>query len=645
MAGFFFNDEFSTPDAIDRRRALINALSKENLSTAPVQHWTQGLARVLGAAADGYEGAKLNEAEKKGVEANKAALMAAFGMGGAPTQLPGAAPADPVGSSWNGSGQQVPSVSRETAPPAPIPPGKPQAATPAGAPSWAGAMPTMLPTGSLDQSGTMPKAPSPMIAMAPNSGQPSERELVIRTIAAETSGKSPQEAQAIAAVILNRAKTRGLSPADVVLERNQFEPWNAGPGGRNDPMNIDPNSPRYQQAAQALAAASGGQDPTGGATHFFAPAAQAALGRNAPAWAQGPGQQIGATAFYAPEGRAPGGAVPVGDMAAPGAQTAEQPMQRPAPGQFVNPMQGGGQMQRPGVNPALLQALASPWAAKNPMLAQLGAKVAGDQLTGTQFGFQVVGENLVRTNPRTGQVEVVPNVSPAKPQWGVIGEANGQKQYGFINPVAQSVTPYQGNPTNAPPKFDDVTSLRKEISALPEVKNYTVALPAYNTMVRASKDNSAAGDLAFVYGLAKVFDPDSVVREGEMKFSEASQSIPEQVLGTIRRVVAGETRLDANTKEQLIGVVNQRMTEMKQQYDTRLGGFQPTFDAYKIDPKLVLPSTGDVLPVPKLNRTSIGTVAPGAPAAPAATAKPAKPQDPNAGWTEIAPGVRIREKK
>jgi hypothetical protein len=36
MAGYFFNDEFSTPDAIDRRRALINALSKENLSTAPV---------------------------------------------------------------------------------------------------------------------------------------------------------------------------------------------------------------------------------------------------------------------------------------------------------------------------------------------------------------------------------------------------------------------------------------------------------------------------------------------------------------------------------------------------------------------------------------------------------------------------------
>jgi flagellar protein FlgJ len=89
-------------------------------------------------------------------------------------------------------------------------------------------------------------------------------------------------------------------------------------------------------------------------------------------------------------------------------------MQRPAPGQFNNPMQGGQGMQRPGVNPALLQALSSPWAAKNPKLAQLGAKIAGDQLTGTQFGFQVVGDQMYRTNPRTGQVEPV-GVSAQKP--------------------------------------------------------------------------------------------------------------------------------------------------------------------------------------------------------------------------------------
>lgn len=660
MAGYFFNDEYATPDAIDRRRALINALAKDNLSTAPVGHWTAALARVVGAGADQYETAKLNETEKKGVEANKAALMAAFGLGGggiSPTAEPSAgagAPASPPAPAapapiaqqpllpnrpqmpegpniFERVGSMIPEAMGQ-APAKPSPFGslnQPQASNPT--PLW------MQPglTKGVPGIGQMPVSPSlafaapgqmaPMgggtqVAGAPNTGQPSERELVIRTIAAETSGKSPQEAQAIAAVILNRAKTRGLSPADVVLERNQFEPWNGGPGGRNDPMNIDTNSPRYQQAAQALAAAVAGQDPTGGATHFFAPAAQAALGRPAPAWAQGPGQQIGATAFYAPEGRAPGGAVPVGDMPAPGAQVAEQPMQRPAPGQFVNPMQGGGQ----GLNPqatALLAALSSPWAARNPVLSQVGQSVLSQQLAGNKLQYQTDGEgNIIALDPtgrRAPQVVYKAAVKPINvPENGklVVPDANAPGGYRQIQTGPDA------------PKFDNVTSLRKEISALPEVKNYTVALPAYNTMVRASKDNSAAGDLAFVYGLAKVFDPDSVVREGEMKFSEAAQSIPEQVLGTIRRVVSGETRLDANTKEQLIGVVNQRMTEMKQQYDTRLGGFRPTFEAYKIDPKLVLPTVGDVLPIPKLNRTSLGTVGPGAPAAPSTAAPPAPSQ-------------------
>jgi Cell Wall Hydrolase len=137
--------------------------------------------------------------------------------------------------------------------------------------------------------------------------EPDDRELAIRTIAAETSG-DPRETLAIASTIGNRLLSGrwGSTPGDVVLARNQFEPWNK-PGGSNDPMNISPDSPRYKQAAAAWDAVSSGQvqDPTNGATHFFAPAAQSALGRNVPAWARGQeGTQIGKTAFYAPEGRA-----------------------------------------------------------------------------------------------------------------------------------------------------------------------------------------------------------------------------------------------------------------------------------------------------------------------------------------------------
>jgi len=421
MAGYFFNDEYATPDAIDRRRALINALAKDNLSTAPVGHWTAALARVVGAGADQYETAKLNEADKKGsekwTEQVVSALKSQLGGGGiSPTAEPSAGAGAPA------------------SPPAPAavptPPMRP-AGPPAGAPSWAGAMPTSLPTGSLDQSGSMPKAPAPVMAMAPSPGQPDDRDLAIRTIAAETSGKSPQETLGIAAVIANRLKTGkwGNSLGDVVLATNQFEPWNK-PGNPNDPMRIDPNSLRYRDAAAALNAALQGQDPTGGATHFFAPAAQAALGRQAPEWGRSGGQQIGATAFFAPEGRVTGGAMP--DAPAAGAQTAEQAMRRPAPGQFVNPMQGGGQ----GLNPqatALLAALSSPWAARNPVLSQVGQSVLSQQLAGNKLQYQTDGEgNIIALDPTGRRAPQVVYKAAVKP----IPLGEGQR---LVNPSTGQV--------------------------------------------------------------------------------------------------------------------------------------------------------------------------------------------------------------
>ncbi len=51
-------------------------------------------------------------------------------------------------------------------------------------------------------------------------------------------------------------------------------------------------------------------DPTEGKTMFYAPAAQAALGRPAPAWAQGEGQKIGDHVFYDDNSPTPAGATP-----------------------------------------------------------------------------------------------------------------------------------------------------------------------------------------------------------------------------------------------------------------------------------------------------------------------------------------------
>lgn len=134
---------------------------------------------------------------------------------------------------------------------------------------------------------------------------PRSRDLVIRTVLGEAAEEPDDGMAAVAAVIRNRVASGrfGKSAPEVVLARHQFEPWST-PAGRSRMLGYAQDSEPYQRASRAVDSVFGqGVDPTGGATHFFSPTAQAALGRTAPSWARGDGQPIGRHTFYAPEGR------------------------------------------------------------------------------------------------------------------------------------------------------------------------------------------------------------------------------------------------------------------------------------------------------------------------------------------------------
>lgn len=124
-----------------------------------------------------------------------------------------------------------------------------------------------------------------------------DRDALIRTVLGEAGAEPPEGQTAVAAVVLNRARQRGLSPSEVVLERNQFEPW-GNPNTASRLMSVSPDDPAYQAAARQVDMALQGQDPTNGADHFYAPRAQAALGRDAPGWASGDPMVIGGHNFY-----------------------------------------------------------------------------------------------------------------------------------------------------------------------------------------------------------------------------------------------------------------------------------------------------------------------------------------------------------
>lgn len=160
---------------------------------------------------------------------------------------------------------------------------------------------------------------------------PIDRDYLIRTVIGEAAAEPDLGQQGVAAVIKNRLDSGkyGKSIADVVTAPNQFEPYNT-PQGRARMFGVSPDNPVYQRAAQNVDSyLQSGDDPTQGATHFFAPGLQAQLGRRVPSWATPDTQttQIGGHSFYAPDG-APNQALAY-NTEQPGQQQPKPPADQP----------------------------------------------------------------------------------------------------------------------------------------------------------------------------------------------------------------------------------------------------------------------------------------------------------------------------
>lgn len=173
--------------------------------------------------------------------------------------------------------------------------------------------------------------------------------------------------------------------------------------------------------------------------------------------------------------------------------------------------------------------------------------------------------------------------------------------------------------------FGRTQDIRKEIQGLPSYKNFAQAAPIYDTMVDASSRDNKAADLNLVYGLGKIFDPGSVVREGEMIMVKDTASLPDWFIGTIQSVNGG-ARLQPETRAAILREARSRIDAYKGMYDNDLGQYRKIAQAYGLDETLMLPPMPQLRDLPQVGAPPPPSVAPGAQGSPVApVARPTSP--------------------
>jgi hypothetical protein len=141
--------------------------------------------------------------------------------------------------------------------------------------------------------------------------------------------------------------------------------------------------------------------------------------------------------------------------------------------------------------------------------------------------------------------------------------------------------------------FQNETALRKEFEGLSEVKNYKQAYPAFAAVKDAASRNTPQSDINIIYGIAKLYDPTSVVREGEYATVANSPNIPERIKG-YAQFLQGGGRLSKATKEQLVQEAQGRLGTYKAEVDKARGSYEQIAKRRNIDPASVFQDMGDV---------------------------------------------------
>lgn len=150
------------------------------------------------------------------------------------------------------------------------------------------------------------------------------------------------------------------------------------------------------------------------------------------------------------------------------------------------------------------------------------------------------------------------------------------------------------------PAFKDASSLRQEYAGLPDIKAYNEVSTAYNQIKTAISNPSPANDLAAATKFMKLLDPNSVVRDTELKLAMDASGVTDRLSNYGHRIMTGEKLTETQRKDfydaatQFFNVSQQNKNAIDAQYIdiAQKGGLSPDLIIRKV--KKYNPATGKI---------------------------------------------------
>jgi hypothetical protein len=180
-------------------------------------------------------------------------------------------------------------------------------------------------------------------------------------------------------------------------------------------------------------------------------------------------------------------------------------------------------------------------------------------------------------------VDPIPPSASERPSLVDVTLPDGSVQQQWLRPGQASGTPVGApKPASSGPSMRDVTSLRKEFESTDSAKQYRAVLPLFNRAKTAP--DSRAGDISIIYALGKMFDPTSVVREGELVLAQNAAPWLVKMASQANSQLTSKGQLLPQTRAAIMEALQGQVESFKIPYTQERARYSQYATEYGIDP-------------------------------------------------------------